>query len=354
MKGRISFPKGVVVVLLLVFGLIGTVGIVKKALHSSNKELVSNEKAQPKAVAKNSKAVQKMATQDPAFQNSVLFVNDLEEGVEFPQANKINRLFTTGSSKLPFVETIHYKGKEEWLEGKQPWVADYASHFGTSRHFIARSLNGKPDYVNQQVARGAKFNVFKKDKNINFYILVDLSRRKAAFYCYDLDTNQRMLLKSYPVSLGSLDKNSPSGCLTPVGKFLLGSKVAIYKPGSMGHFKNEKIEMMRVFGTRWIPFQEELDGTLESARGVGLHGAPWIEDEATGALVEDRECVNRYESLGCIRFLQEDIEEIFSIVITKPTIVEIVKDFRQANLPGVEVEEFSQNIEDSSNFSEAS
>ena len=31
---------------------------------------------------------------------------------------------------------------------------------------------------------------------------------------------------------------------------------------------------------------------------------------------------------------QEDIEEIYAIVVTKPTYVHVVKDFHEANLPG--------------------
>jgi hypothetical protein len=47
--------------------------------------------------------------------------------------------------------------------------------------------------------------------------------------------------------------------------------------------------------------------------------------------------VGAYDSDGCIRLNSSDIEEIFSIVLTKPTWVEIVKDFHGATLPGIEV-----------------
>ena len=40
---------------------------------------------------------------------------------------------------------------------------------------------------------------------------------------------------------------------------------------------------------------------------------------------------------GCIHFCQEDIEEIFAIVPTKKTVVEIVSDFYDADLPFGEV-----------------
>jgi lipoprotein-anchoring transpeptidase ErfK/SrfK len=156
------------------------------------------------------------------------------------------------------------------------------------------------------------------------------------FYALDKATNERFLLKTYKVGLGRRDSSKKSGYLTPVGKFTLGSKVAIYKPGTVGFFQDRKIEMIRVFGSRWIPFSEELSQCSDAAKGHGIHGAPWIVDPKTHLLMEDREKIGKYESDGCIRLLSEDMEEIFAIVISKPTIIELVKDFHDAKLPGIE------------------
>jgi hypothetical protein len=104
----------------------------------------------------------------------------------------------------------------------------------------------------------------------------------------------------------------------------------------MGIFPDQKIEMIRVFGTRWIPFEREVEGCTEMAKGFGIHGAPWVLDADKGQLIEDRSKIGQYDSDGCIRLSSEDVEEIFSIVITKPTFVELVKDFSMAKLPGVE------------------
>ncbi len=259
--------------------------------------------------------------------------SDIED---FPEADRIHQLFTTGPMKLPIVETITYASSVPWIKGRPAWVADYASHYATSRHFIARSLNGKPDYISQKVSNGSKFNVFKKDKNINFYILIDVSRCKMAFYYVDLDTQERVLLKTYKVALGRIDAQSSSGCLTPVGKYSLGSKTATYKPGVMGYFQGQTTEMIQVFGTRWIPFDQELEGTVTPAKGYGIHGVPWVPDSASGQLVEKRGCLGKYDGDGCIRLASEDMEELFAIVVTKPTYVVIVKDYHEAMLPGKE------------------
>lgn len=253
----------------------------------------------------------------------------------FPEVDRIDMLFTLRGDKLPIVETVSFTSRVPWMKDRPAWIADYASHFQTSRHFIARSLNGKPDYFSQKVSPGDRFNVFRSDKEIRFHLLVDLSQSRLWLYYFDVDTQERVLLKTYRVGLGKPDSTSASGYRTPLGRYQLGEKVAIYKPGIFGFFQDEKIEMIRVFGTRWLPFGQEIEGCTAPAKGYGLHGTPW-EEGVNGELVEDVSKIGKYESDGCIRLKASDIEEIFAIVITKPTTVEIVKDFKDAKLPGHE------------------
>jgi hypothetical protein len=254
---------------------------------------------------------------------------------DLPNVDRISQLFALDSSKLSFVETVSYTSRVPWLKDRPAWIADYASYYETSRHFIARSLNKKLDYFTQKVSFGDRFNVFKKDKQIKFHLLIDLSRCRLWFYAIDAEANERILLKTYSVGIGRIDQAKASGFLTPCGKYLLGDKIAIYKPGTIGFYQDNKMEMVRIFGTRWIPFAQEIEGCTEPAKGFGLHGAPWIED-STGQLVEDFSKISTYDSDGCIRLASKDIEEIFSIIITKPTMVELVKNFYDAKLPGVE------------------
>jgi len=256
----------------------------------------------------------------------------LEIKDDFPEVDRIYQLFATEGGRLPIVETITYSSTVPWLKGRPAWIADYASFYSTSRHFIARSLNGKPDYFSQNVFPGSRFNVFRNDKHFTFYILVDVKRCKMGFYYVDLDTNERVLLKTYRVGLGRLDAQKPSGSLTPLGKFTLGNKIAVYNPGVMGYFHEKQTEMVTVFGTRWIPFETEIGQGISSPKGYGIQGAPWKKEGG-----EEVKSVGGYESDGCIRLLQKDMEELFAIVVTKPTIVEIVRDFREARLPGKEV-----------------
>jgi hypothetical protein len=244
---------------------------------------------------------------------------------DVPEVDRIPQLFALDSSELPIVETVSFTSRVPWLKDRPAWIADYASHYETSRHFIARSLNRKTDYFTQKVQPGDRFNVFKPGKEIQFHLLVDLS--KARMWFYYLDGAEKVLLKTYRVGLGKKDSHRSSGFLTPTGKYGLGEKVAIYKPGVTGFFQDKKTEMIRVFGTRWLPFEKEVEGCSEPAKGFGIHGVPWIEG-ANGELVEDLGKLGTYDSDGCIRMASEDIEEIFAIVLTKPTTVEIVKEFK--------------------------
>ena len=131
------------------------------------------------------------------------------------------------------------------------------------------------------------------------------------------------MVKTYQVGLGQLQDNKS---ITPTGRYLLGSKVAAYKPGIFGYFRNEKIEMIGEFGTRWLPFKEGLANCSDSPKGYGIHGLPCVVDPETKEVKEKLELLGKYDSDGCIRLKKDDIEELYSIIVSRPTIVEIVSD----------------------------
>jgi len=319
----------------IVFAAVAFIGYIKKPLVVESEENKSfiEEVSIPPLFKKE--AVSDLLPQTQAKKNEE---NKKLATTGLPEADRVDQLFVTDSSKLGIVETISYTSRAPWVQGRPAWIADYASHYNTSRHFIARSLNKKPDYFTQKASPGARFNVFKKDKKLQFYLLADLSRCRLWFYYIDLDQNERVLLKTYSIGVGRVNQKKQSGYMTPIGKYSIGDKIAIYKPGVTGFFHDEQIEMISVFGTRWIPLDQDIEGCTEPARGLGLHGAPWIKDSETKLWREDREKIGVYDSDGCIRLLSEDIEELFSIVITKPTVIELVKDFNDAKLPGFERE----------------
>lgn len=332
-----TFPKIIFVAALLLFTTIGVVAIFKGG--NSKPLLVQSVEVQlpppriqlPQPSAPPPSIIAAApAPIAPAAPQTVS-----EEMDDEPTVNLVPLLFNKGEPKLPIVETVTYKSRIGWMKGRPAWLSDYANHYETSRHFIARSLNGSPDYFKQDVADGDRFNVFKLEKNVEFYLLVDVNRCKLRLYYYDKDANERVFLKSYSVGLGRVDPSRTSGFLTPLGKFTLGNKIAIYKPKMMGHHNGQRIEMLKVFGTRWIPFEKEIAGCTAPAKGFGVHGVPWVSRD-NGELVEDKSSLGKFESDGCIRLASSDMEEIFAIIITKPATIEIVKDFKLASLPGVE------------------
>lgn len=257
---------------------------------------------------------------------------------DLPCIDRIYQLFSKNlTSQFPIVETISYSSSVSWLAGRPAWLNDYADYYQTSSFFILRSLDVKEECSSQKrIVEGNRFNVFRRDKKVEFYLLVDISRCKMGLYYFDVGTNERVLLKTYSIGLGKLDPSKLSGSLTPLGKYLLGKRIATYQLESKGVYQNKTVEMITVFGTHWIPFEQEIERTSEPAKGYGLQGSPWIAD-SSGQLVEDLTCIGDYSSNGCIRLASKDIEELFSIVITKPTFIEIVKDFKEATLPGIEV-----------------
>ncbi|MDQ5956940.1 MAG: L,D-transpeptidase [Candidatus Rhabdochlamydia sp.] len=257
---------------------------------------------------------------------------------DLPCIDRIYQLFSKNpASQFPIVETISYSSSVSWLAGRPAWLNDYADYYQTPSSFILCSLDAKGEYSSQRrIVEGNRFNVFRRDKTIEFYLLVDVSRCKMGFYYFDSGTNERVLLKTYSIGLGKLDASKPSGSLTPLGKYLLGKRVATYQLESKGIYQNKTVEMITVFGTHWIPFEQEIEKASEPAKGYGVQGSPWIAD-SSGQLAEDLTCIGGYNSNGCIRLASKDIEELFLIVTTKPTFIEIVKDFKEATLPGIEV-----------------
>ena len=331
-----NLPKVFFVFALLLFACIGITALTKGSKQESAEQLLTFSKAMEVPLEEELRSVT-AAVDDPNSDNitEVLFQQQHQVEEQLPEADRIADLFRKVDPKLSIVETVTYKSRVPWLPGRAAWVADYASHFKTSRHFIARSLNGKRDYFKQDVAVGDRFNVLRSDRDIRFHLVIDVTRSKMWFYCHCGDNDERILLKTYPVGLGRVDSSQPSGLLTPLGTYTLGEKVAIHKAKQMGQYNNQKVEMIRIFGTRWIPFAEEVVGCTALAKGFGIHGVPWCEG-TSGELIEDRACIGKHEGDGCIRLLSEDIEELFSIIITKPTTVQLVKNFFDAQLPGHE------------------
>lgn len=328
-----TFPRLLIMITVVLFGTISIVAAFKGTSTPTSQPIeveLQKEVQVVKTEPKKKTALVQIAKEKttPAPAPSVATATPAVTTAALPDADRIQELFNVDGPKLPIVETVIYTSHASWQKGRPAWLSDYARHYETSRHFIARSLNRKADYLKQDVAEGMRFNVLRQDKDIQFYLLVDLSRCKMWLYYDEPEAKERVLLKTYAVGLGRPDKTKPSGYLSPLGRYTLGNKTAVYKPKVMGHFKGDPVEMITIFGTRWIPFDKELGGCTEPSKGLGLHGVPW--NPVAGKLSEDKSSLGKHESDGCIRMASADVEEIFAIVTSRPTVIELVKDFHDA------------------------
>jgi len=334
-----TLPRIFVAVTLLLFAGIGTAVFCKKGkAKKSENASVSSAKLAPieidlAALPNANKKVEVIATAEVAPQHQEPPAANPTSDL-LPDEDRVQLLFQK-ESPLPIVKTISYKSRVSWKSGRSAWLVDYASHYKTHLHFIARSLNGRPDYNPKAASEGERFNVLTSDRPFHFYLVIDISRCKLWLYSVLDDTQERTLLKTYRCGLGRINNQKQSGCLTPIGKYSLGNRIAIFQPKMMGNHKGKRVELITVFGTRWIPFEKEIAGCSEPAKGFGIHGTPWHQGE-DGKLSDNTASVGRHESDGCIRLRQPDIEELFAIISTHKTIVEIVPDFLKIKLPGNE------------------
>ena len=272
-----SIPKAIFIGSLSLFAVIGGLALFKKKGDAAPKELVGAPTLTVEAT-------------EVAPERSQQYLQPVQDEVAEEEMDQVWRLFTKGKQKLPVVETVRYKSRVSWLKGRPAWITDYAAHFSTSRHFIARSLNGKKDYYTQKISPGDQFNILKKD--VNFYLVVDLSRCKLWFYVLDGATNERHLLKTYKVGLGRFDEDSYSGLLTPKGKFSLGDKVAIYKTGMSGYFQDDEVEMVRVLeqdGSHFWKSSVERETALVDMVSMVLHGYLMWEPKRTVKIFQQLE-----------------------------------------------------------------
>lgn len=324
-----SLPKIFFLVSLALFSFIGFLALWKKshATPELSTEPVTTQEVNlalltPSSTPKRPAVEVKPQPLPPSVENESDVVIEQE-------ADGLPALFAKNSS-CPIVESITYKSHVPWKSRRQAWLIDYASYYKTPLEFIYRSINGGSP-APTTVTEGAQFSVLRRDVEFRFHMVVSLSSCRLRLY-YVLPTERRaVFLRSYPVCLGTKNSAKASGFCTPTGLFELGSRTAIFRPKMMGTHHGKQVELIQVFGTRWMPFEKEIEGCSEPAKGFGVHGTPMVRT-SDGTLKEDDSSIGHYESEGCIRLRAKDVEEVFSIVSTRTTWVEIVPSFQQSRL----------------------
>lgn len=172
--------------------------------------------------------------------------------------------------------------KERYVVQRGDFLQRLASKFNTTVPAIQQangiSLNSNSIMVGQTLF------IYHGDWRIK------VSKSRYKLYLYDGDE----LFKLYDVSIGKQDR-------TPVGSFKISSRTLNpdwYAPnGEKIPFGDER----NVLGTRWLRLTATEAGG-EDLTGYGIHGT-W-----------ERDSIGQSRSNGCIRMLNEDVEELYSIV----------------------------------------
>ncbi len=177
-------------------------------------------------------------------------------------------------------------GKEYYVIQPGDYLQKIAKKFNTTVALI-KAMNGlKTD----NIRAGARLLVY----NSNFTIRVSKTHNRL-----DLLMDGK-LFKRYSVGTGKFGK-------TPAVEFFIVDKIA--EPPWTRPSDNRQIEYgdpENVLGTRWMALKAEDHPELT---GFGIHGT-W-----------ERDSIGKQSSAGCIRMLNENVEELFDLVPRKTTVI---------------------------------
>ena len=177
-------------------------------------------------------------------------------------------------------------GKEYYVIQSGDYLQKIAKQFNTTVELI-KEMNGLETDV---IRSGARLLVF----NSNFSIRVSKSQNSL-----DLLMVGR-LFKRYRVGTGKFGK-------TPSVEFTVTDKIV--EPPWTRPADNRQIEYgdpENVLGTRWMAIKSADHPELT---GFGIHGT-W-----------ERDSIGKQSSAGCIRMLNEDVEELFDLVPRKTAVI---------------------------------
>lgn len=171
--------------------------------------------------------------------------------------------------------------KTEYVVKSGDILENLAKKHGTTVDLIKKcnSLQGK------MIHPGDRLRIF----NAKLTIIISKSRNNLL-----LKANNRFF-KRYPVGTGKFGT-------TPVGTFIIADKIAEppwWRPdGKMIPFGDKE----NVLGTRWMSLTAT--GETPKVRGYGIHGT-WEPDT-----------IGKQASAGCVRLINSDVEELFTIIPT--------------------------------------
>ncbi|MFA6714799.1 MAG: L,D-transpeptidase family protein [Victivallales bacterium] len=200
---------------------------------------------------------------------------------EHPLWQKTADILGKANIKIIFTDCPFPEKKVAYNVQPNDGLRKIAMTHNVSSEAVQRSNNMKLTDFNVQL--GKTYNIYAG----NWQIIVSKSRKK--LYLFD----DGKIFKVYNVGIGKDDR-------TPTGTFKTGGKRKNpdwYSPKGKIPFGEKE----NVLGTRWIRLVPN-GKTSRPVSGLGIHGT-WAPDS-----------IGKAESNGCIRLLNEDVEELFAII----------------------------------------
>ncbi len=292
-SGSRKSPKGLLVLMLLAL-ILGGIGW--WILHRSEREPVEAEVVV--IVEKGAKPLStpSVASQPAPGDIQQLFVRAqslIGSGKSLEASELLDKVISTTTDAGLKNNALRMQGRaniELFLsEAPSPWKKSYVIQPGDSLDRIARRNGTTVDLIQQM--NGIDGTLIYPGKRLAlpaapFVIEVDKSDRTL-----ELVMNGKRF-KRYAVGLGRFGK-------TPLGAFqtVVHQTNPDWSPPSGGIIPYG--DPLNVLGTRWISIQDE---TRPEIKGFGIHGTA------------DRDSIGGETSNGCIRMLNEDVEEVFLLI----------------------------------------
>lgn len=293
--------KGVLIVMLLAI-LVG--GIVWWILQRHEKEsvvpeaVITVESSAAKAVEdkKTEESASAVVPQTAQVDVQRLFVRAqslIGSGKPLEASRLLEDVISTTTDERLKNSALRMQGRANvelfFSDAPSPWKKSYVIQPGDSLDRIARRNDTTVDLI--QKLNGIDGTLIYPGKRLTlpaaaFVVEVDKSERTL-----DLTMNGKRF-KCYVVGLGRFGK-------TPLGTFktVVHQTNPDWSPPEGGIVKFG--DPRNVLGTRWISIQ---DDTRPEIRGFGIHGTT------------DRDSIGGETSNGCIRMLNEEVEEVFLLI----------------------------------------
>ncbi len=182
--------------------------------------------------------------------------------------------------------------KQTYIVERGDSLVTIARQFNTTADLVAKAH--RIDLENPIIRPGQTLRIWKGYWNIK------VSKSKYVLLLHDGDDR---LVMAYRIGIGKQDR-------TPEGQFVIVDKVKNpdwYRNGLRIPFGDERNPL----GTRWMKLKGTEERTI-TYEGYGIHGT------------KDPTSIGKNLSNGCIRMLNEEVEELFSILPRRSTPVVLV------------------------------